>query len=107
MDLKDGGFILGSILDHFWTHLGLLGYLGDSKWTSKRSWKVFWTLPDARLEKIMKKVISGDPGGRVIDRGLMGHPQVLDTWGPLGRVPACTGAHFNEFLNLLFPVGTT
>ena len=34
-------FILETILDHFWTHLGLLGYLGGSKWTSKGSWKVF------------------------------------------------------------------
>ena len=35
-------FILGPILGHFWTHLGLFGCLGHSKWTSKWSWKVCW-----------------------------------------------------------------
>ena len=28
----------------------------------------------------------------------MGQTQVLDTLGPLGRVPACTGAHFRILL---------
>ena len=58
--------MLGSILAHFWTHLNLLGYLGDSKWTSKGSWKVFWTLPNSRLQNTMEKVILGVPGGYIL-----------------------------------------
>ena len=30
---------------------------------------------------------------------------VSDTLAPLGRVPACTGAHFRHLLILLSPVG--
>ena len=81
-----------------------MGYLGGSKWTSKGSWKVFWTLPSSRLQNIMEIVILGVPGG-ITDRGVMTHAQVLNTSGPLGRVPACTGAHFRDLLILPSPVG--
>ena len=33
------------------------------------------------------------------------HAWVSDTLAPLGRVPACTGAHFRHLLILLSPVG--
>ena len=112
--LTFGSFHLGSllevilepILDHFWIHLGTLGDFGGSKWTSKGSWKVFRTLPTSRLQNILEEMYFWRfPEGVVPYRGLMGHTQVLDTLGPLGRVPACTGAHFRNLLFLVYPVG--
>ena len=90
--------ILESILDHFGIHLDPLGSLGGSKWTSKGSWKVFWTLPKPRPRKTIEKVIFRDPQGSTdLKRDLWASVRVLDTSGPKSRVPACTGAHFRIF----------
>ena len=86
----------------FWVTFGLiwtLGYLGDSKWTSKGSWMMFWTLPKSRPRKTIEKVILRvPPGGTDFTGNLWAMAQVLDTSGPLGRVPACTGAHLRILL---------
>ena len=96
-----------SILGHFGDHLGPWGRHGDSKWLSKGPPRE----PEEFLgpwEKAGRK--SDDFGG---SRGGGGQPGqgggtiswVSDTLAPLGRVPACTGAHFRDLLILLSPVG--
>ena len=48
----------------------------------------------------------GSPGRRGGTlRRVMTIAWVSDTLAPLGRVPACTGAHFRHLLILLSPVG--
>ena len=44
-----------------------------------------------------KVILGGAPRGDILP-GLMTHPQVSDTLGSLGRVPACTGVHFRMLL---------
>ena len=91
-------------MDHFWTHLGTLGDLGGSKWTSKGSWKVFWTLPKPRPRKTSEKVIFRDPRGSTdLKRGLWASVRVLDTLGPkVGFPPARERiSGFSEFPGLL------
>ena len=58
--------ILEPILDHFWIHLGTLGDLGGSKWTSKGSWKMFWRLSKSRPWKNNRKSDFGGSPGRHI-----------------------------------------
>ena len=81
-------------MEHFGSHLGAEGRHGDSKWPSKGPARE----PKEALEPWEKAGRKSDDFGGTI-------AWVSDTLAPLGRVPACTGAHFRHLLILLSLVG--
>ena len=86
--------------------MGALERHGDSKGLSKGPARESEEFLEP-WEKAGRKSddFGGSRGGGAFYQGGRARLWVSDTLAPLGRVPACTGAHFRHLLILLSPVG--